>query len=65
MIYRFAPFLLLLLAVFCVVADVQAAEAEKKPAKQPKITNIVYFDIVHGEQKLGRGKSPRAVHARS
>jgi peptidyl-prolyl cis-trans isomerase B (cyclophilin B) len=61
MIYRFAPFLLFLCAIWFVVADVQAAEAEKTPAKQPKITNIVYFDILHGEEKLGRSTSHRVT----
>jgi len=49
-----APFLILLSAIYFVVAGAEAADAEKKPVKQPKITNVVYFDIAHGEQKLGR-----------
>lgn len=35
-----------ILAFFCT----QSAEA----AKGPKITNIVYFDIKHGDEDLGR-----------
>jgi len=56
MIYRFAPFLVLLFAVWFIDLKsngVNAADADK-PVKQPKITNIVYFDIVHGEKPLGR-----------
>ena len=67
MIYRLAPFLILLSALYFVAAGVEATDAEKKPVnvKQPKITNIVYFDIAHGEQKLGRSASHRAVRTQA
>jgi hypothetical protein len=65
MIYRLAPFLILLSAIYFVVAGAEPADAEKKPVKQPKITNIVYFDIAHGEQKLGRSVSRHAARAQA
>lgn len=53
-LYRFAPFLILLFAVWFI--DPSRAAEDGKAVKQPKITSIVYFDIKHGDKDMGRGR---------
>jgi peptidyl-prolyl cis-trans isomerase B (cyclophilin B) len=45
------------ISLFFLVATVAAffCASSTEAAKGPRITNIVYFDIKHGDEDLGRG----------